>query len=88
MQQQFGDEITIIGVAGRGEDAEIDEFIASTGVEGLTHAIDGDGEVWRSFGITSQPAWAFIDDNGDVTTMASSLGEDGLTDRVNELLDS
>lgn len=58
------------------------------GVAGFEHIADADGIVWREYGVTSQPAFAFIDDDGTVETRLGAMGVDGLTERINTLLAS
>ena len=65
-----------------------DLFDADTGVDTFPHAADIDGDVWEHYGISSQPAFVFINDDGTFDTRLGSLGEDGLTERVEQLLAS
>ena len=64
------------------------DFISSTGVGGLRHVSDESGDIWRDYEITSQPAWVFINDDGTSTSVASTLGENGLTSEIETLLAS
>ena len=64
------------------------DFISSTGVGGLRHVSDESGDIWREYEITSQPAWVFINDDGTSTSVASTLGENGLTSEIETLLAS
>jgi len=57
-------------------------------VGGFDHIADSDIEVWREFGITSQPAFAFLNDDGTVEVHKGALGLDTLTERVNTLIQS
>ena len=82
----IGDDVRLVGVAGRGEGPEMVGFVADTDTGGIEHLIDDDGSIWRSFGITSQPAFAFIDDSGEVVDVhVGSLGEEALLERMQEL---
>jgi hypothetical protein len=47
---------------------------------------DGDLDVWRAYGVTGQPAWAFVDDSGSVRVVLGRLGEQGLTSAIDSLL--
>lgn len=85
MQQKFGDQVNIIGVAGRDDLRDMEEFVSETGVDGFDHIADEDSEIWTTFGVTSQPAFVFIDDDGSTEMLISSLGLDGLTERVEAL---
>ena len=50
------------------------------------HVYDDDLDVWRAFGVSSQPAWVFIDADGNAETLIAGLGEDGLRERVEALI--
>ena len=88
MQHQFEGRAQIIGVASRDTIEQIEAFVADTGVDTFPHAADIDGDVWEFYGIGSQPAFVFINDDGTFDTHLGSLDEDGLTERVEQLLAS
>ena len=83
---RFGDRVEFVGVAGRGELAEMRRFVDETDTRGLDHVADLDGEVWADLGIIAQPALAFVDDGGEVEVFVGGLGADELTERVEALL--
>jgi len=62
------------------------EFINKFGVGSFDHIADDDGTVWAEFGVTSQPAFAFINDDGTVKTVVSRLGEERLAEEIAALL--
>ena len=76
----------MIGVAGRDDVETFQEWVSSRDVEGFDHVMDPDGDIWREFGITSQPAFVFVNDDGTVETRRGALGLEGLTERVNDLI--
>lgn len=82
----FADDVTVIGVAGRDSADTFQEWITSREVGGFEHIADPDIEVWREFGITTQPAFVFINDDGTVERRPGAMGLDGLTARINELI--
>ncbi len=88
MQQQFGNDVNFVGVAGRDSVEEMLTFVNDTGVNGFSHIADADGEVWGTYGVTSQPAFVFINDDGSAELLVSSLGLEGLTERVEALVRS
>lgn len=51
----------------------------------MIHAIDDTGDIWNDFAITSQPAWAFVNDDGKIETNIGALGESALLDRIDKL---
>lgn len=76
----------MIGVAGRAEADRFQGWIADHGVDGFDHIADPDIEIWREFGITSQPAFVFINDDGTVESRIGAMGLEGLTARIDELI--
>lgn len=85
---EFDGSVQVIGVAGRGEVADMEDFIGDTGTGDLVHLVDGDGSIWSQFEVISQPAFAFIDDSGDVEVVSSALGRDALVERMQALSDA
>ena len=73
-----GSEVVLLGVPGRGETPEMADFVDSTGTGALTHLVDADGGLWRTYGVISQPAFALIGVDGTVEVVQGSLGADGL----------
>ena len=71
-------DVTVIGVAGRDEVGPMRDFIAEHGLQDMTHVVDADGSVWSSYGISYQPAWVFIDTDGQASVAAGALGYDGI----------
>ena len=82
---QFDGSVEVIGVAGRGEVPEMEQFLEDTGTGGLDHVVDGDGSIWTQFGVAAQPAFAFIDDSGEVEVFVGALGREALTERMQAL---
>lgn len=85
---RFDDDVQVVGVAGRGDLHDMRDFIGDTGTSGFTHVADLDGGVWNAFGIFAQPAFAFIDDTGEIETFIGGLPADDLADRIERLLAS
>ena len=79
------DDVTVVGVAGRDDVGPMREFVAEHGLQGMTHVVDDDGAVWASYGISYQPAWVFIDGDGDTAVAAGALGYDGLFAGIDEV---
>lgn len=81
----FGDDVPIIGVASRGPLEDMEAFVAETGTGGFEHLADVDGSIWQSFGVVSQPSFAFIDDSGEIEVVTASFDADELTARLDAL---
>ncbi len=80
--------VNVVGVASRGTTEEMREFVEEYGVGGFTHVADEANEVWPRFGVSTQPAFALIDDDGTVELVVGALGESGLAAAAEELLAS
>lgn len=75
-------------MAGRAsENGDIIAFIEETGVGGFDHVIDHTN-LWSSFEITSQPAFAFIDDDGSIETHLGRMNYAEMVDRIEALAQS
>jgi len=72
-------------VAGRDDTEAINAFVNDLSVDGFEHIIDLDGVVWGQYDIFSQPAFAFINDDGTVETVMGAMGEDGLIEAAERL---
>ncbi len=75
-------------MAGRDTVDEMQAFIDRHGLSGFDHVVDDDGSIWQRFGIVSQPAWIFVDDDGTARSLVGILGEDGLTAEIDRLVAS
>jgi len=84
----FAGKVEVVGVAGRGEVAEMEGFVSDTSTGDLTHVVDADGAVWSAYDVFAQPACAFIDDSGSVEVFVGALGEKGLVERMNALAEA
>ncbi|MGH3595507.1 MAG: protein disulfide oxidoreductase [Mycobacterium sp.] len=79
--------VTFVGVAGLGQVSAMKEFVDKHPVKGFTQLADTDGSVWAKFGVTQQPAFAFIRQDGRVDVVKGPLSEPDLTPRVTALSD-
>jgi thiol-disulfide isomerase/thioredoxin len=83
---RFGDQVTVFGVAGRGELPAMQAFVADTGTASLSHVADVEGSIWEAYGVYGQPAFAFIDDDGSFDLFVGSMGATALAQRIDTLL--
>lgn len=82
----YRDDVVLIGVPGRGSDADMQRFIDDTGTGSITHVADVGGDIWSEFGVFAQPAFAFVTTDGDVEVFVGSLGERALVERIEALI--
>ncbi len=83
---RYEGKVNFVGIAGRGETPAMRDFVSDTGTEGITHLDDSSGDIWASYEIYAQPAYAFITDDGRLETYVGSLGGDGLADIIDKLI--
>jgi thiol-disulfide isomerase/thioredoxin len=83
--EQYGDRVTIVGVAGLDKATAMPEFIRLAKIESITNLSDEPGDLWKRFGITAQSIFVLIDETGTVT-FRGRLASDDVPDRVAELL--
>lgn len=73
---ELGNDVTFVGVPGLGTRNEMQQFVDDTGVGGFRHLPDDNGDIWKAYGIASQPAWVFITSSGKASTFNGALGYD------------
>lgn len=78
-------DVTFLGVAGLAEVPAMKEFVDKYPVDTFTQLADTDGEVWTKFGVTQQPAFAFVNADGNIEVVRGSMSEPDLTQRVQAL---
>jgi peroxiredoxin len=78
-------DVEIIGVAGRDNAEAMENFVADYALEDMTNLSDESGDIWSSFGVTSQPSWLFINDDGTHELVFGRLGAEGLRSRIDTL---
>ena len=74
-----------MGVAWNGTQGEIDEFISRHGLT-FPNVRDGDGEIFASFSVASQPAWVFQSAAGKRVVESRALPEDEINSRLIAIL--
>jgi thiol-disulfide isomerase/thioredoxin len=84
--EESGSPVLVLGVPGRGQVPEMEDFVADTGTSELTHLVDAEGTLWREFGVITQPAFALLGTDGEVEVVNGALGQDGLRDAAAELV--
>lgn len=82
---QFTGKVRFIGVAGEDTVPAMTAFVQQTGTGTLTQLADVNGVVWRDYGVSAQPAFAFITADGTADLRIGSLDEQTLRTRVAEL---
>ena len=82
--EELGDEVTFVGVPGQDSEEAHRAFVREHGLQEMVHVVDDDGSLWAHLGVSYQPAWVLVDDDGTTEVVAGGL-YDGLRDRVRQL---
>jgi thiol-disulfide isomerase/thioredoxin len=65
--------VMFVGVAGLGNRSAIGKASEQMHTDSLTNLIDSRGAVWRAFGVTTQPAFAFVSADGRIEVHKGSV---------------
>ena len=79
-------EATFVGVAALDQEPAMQEFVDKYDVGFFTNIADFDGAVWQRFGVTAQPAFAFVSADGSVDVVRGTLSEPALSTRISTLV--
>jgi hypothetical protein len=60
-------------------------FVDTYGV-GFQQAVTEDGSLWAHFGVAYQPAWVFVNDDGETTVVPYELPEADLERALDDLI--
>jgi thiol-disulfide isomerase/thioredoxin len=83
--KELGSSVTFVGVAALDQVPAMQGFVDRYDLKSFQHIADTDAAVWKRFGVTAQPAYAFIDKAGKVEVVTSQLSEQDLRDRLNKV---
>ena len=78
-------DITFVGVSAQDQVPAMQEFIDKYDTGFFTNIADVDGAVWQRFGVTAQPAFAFVGGDGSVDVVRGPLPESDLAAQVAKL---
>ncbi|SFP39978.1 Thiol-disulfide isomerase or thioredoxin [Amycolatopsis arida] len=77
--------VSFVGIAAQDEVPAMRDFVGRHGVGDFPHVADEEGAIWQRFGVTYQPAYAFVRPDGTVDVVKQQLSARELTERVNDL---
>ncbi len=78
-------DVTFIGVAAQDELPAMQSFVTDYGVGGFQHLADLDASIWQRFGVTYQPAYAFVGADGSIDVVKSRVSAEELDSRLASL---
>jgi len=77
--------VTWVGVAAQDQLPAMKDFVAKYDMAGFQHIADLDASVWQRFGVSAQPAFAFIDKDGKADVVIGSPTEEDIVARIAKL---
>jgi len=77
--------VSWVGVAAQDQLPAMKDFVAKYEMGGFPHIADLDASVWRRFGVSAQPAFAFIGGDGKADVIIGSPTEDDIRAKVAKL---
>ena len=83
---EYEGRVNVVGMAGRGDVSEMQEFVADTGTGNMVHVVDDARALWQRFDVVSQPAFAFIGADGTARTFTGGMDADRLRAAADEML--
>jgi peroxiredoxin len=78
-------QIRFLGIAWRDTAEAMQDFIDEFGLDSFPHLNDADERLFARFGVPFQPAWVFIDSEGDAARVLGSVPEEQLTTILEDL---
>ncbi|RAS67185.1 thiol-disulfide isomerase/thioredoxin [Lentzea atacamensis] len=84
-QKEHGEKVTFLGIAALDQVPAMQQFVQKYGLQSFQHVADVDSAVWKRFGVTAQPAYAFVGSSGQVEVVTSQLSEQDLKQRLSKL---
>lgn len=78
-------DVAFVGVSAQDEVPAMKEFVEKYGTGFFTNVADVDGAVWQRFGVTAQPAFAFVGRDGAIEVVRGPMPESDLAAQVDKL---
>lgn len=78
-------DVQFVGVAAQDEVSAMRDFVQRFDLGSFPHIADTDATVWQRFGVTHQPAYAFVSSDGTIEMETSNLDDGELLDRIGAL---
>jgi thiol-disulfide isomerase/thioredoxin len=84
IQQEYGGKLGILGIAGLGSTADMEDFVADFELQAIPHLNDPTGKLWKRFGISQQSWYVMLDRSGEIVHRGY-LDDLQLTEKVKAL---
>lgn len=86
LEQQYEDDVRFIGVSGQDDVAEMAVFVDEFEMAGFEHVADLHGSVWASFGVSAQPSYVFINQDGRIQRHVGGMSAEDLEVELERLI--
>ncbi len=83
--KENADTVSFVGVGALTNVPDMRKFVQDNGISSFTNIADTESVIWQQFGVTAQPAYAFVSASGNVETVKGTLSEEELASRVDQL---
>lgn len=77
--------VVFVGVASASQPPAMQKFVEKYPVKSFVHLADTSGAVWAKFGVTNQPAFAFVNPDGHIDVVKGPMSETELAQRLDAL---
>lgn len=74
--------VQLVGVAAQDQVPAMQDFVDRFDLGAMPHVADTDAAIWKRFGVSYQPAYAFVSSNGDIEVETDILEDNELLDRL------
>jgi hypothetical protein len=87
LEREYEGQVRFLGVAWHDTEEAMQAFVDRYGIR-MPTAIDETDQIFGRFGFFYQPAWVFLDHDGEMTALQQELGVDGLRAQIEDLIRS
>jgi thiol-disulfide isomerase/thioredoxin len=77
--------VQFLGVAAQDQVPAMQDFVDRFELGSFPHIADVEADIWKKFGVTYQPAYAFVSSSGEVEVETDNLEDQELLDRIRAL---
>ena len=74
--------VQLVGVAAQDQVPAMQDFVDRFDLGSMPHVADTDAAIWKRFGVSYQPAYAFVSSTGDIEVETDILEDNELLDRL------
>ena len=84
--RRYEGQVQFVGVGSRDGATQLEGFVARHDLTSFPNVADESGDLRSKLGVFGQPTWIFVDADGTSEKVFGALGEEGLVERLEELV--